>query len=305
MHHFYLPPAQCRPPLLQLTGGEAHHARDVLRLAQGDRVTVLDGAGRQFLCEALDFDRQSVSLGVLETTTTSAPSVRVTLIQAVPRGKIMESIIQKAAELGAARIVPLLSERVAIRLSGGEAKEKAEKWRQCAIEAIKQCGQPWLPEVEEPLALPVLLAKGASFDLALVGSLQGDGRASAPLFCGIRGATGSPSANRWRVDRAGRGFHRRGIGHDPRRRRASDRFRPAGLAQRNRRNLHLVNNPLRTPFRLFPFINWIPSVDNIFGREAGGGDRQKRSFARGRARQTLIGMRLQFTQFAFHYTHNA
>ena len=176
MHHFYLPPAQCRPPLLQLTGGEAHHARDVLRLAQGDRVTVLDGAGRQFLCEALDFDRQSVSLGVLETTTTSAPSVRVTLIQAVPRGKIMESIIQKAAELGAARIVPLLSERVAIRLSGGEAKEKAEKWRQCAIEAIKQCGQPWLPEVEEPLALPVLLAKGASFDLALVGSWQGDGR---------------------------------------------------------------------------------------------------------------------------------
>jgi 16S rRNA (uracil1498-N3)-methyltransferase len=176
MHRFYLPPAQCRPPLLELTGGEAHHARDVLRLAKGERVTVLDGAGRQFLCEALDFDRQSVSLGVLETTTTSPPSVRVTLIQAVPRGKIMESIIQKAAELGAARVVPLLSERVAMRLSGGQARDKAEKWRQCAVEAIKQCGQPWLPEVEEPLTLPALLAKGASFDLALAGSLQGDGR---------------------------------------------------------------------------------------------------------------------------------
>jgi 16S rRNA (uracil1498-N3)-methyltransferase len=176
MHRFYLAPAQCRPPLLQLTGGEAHHARDVLRVAKGDRVTVLDGAGRQFLCAARDFDRQSVSLDVIETSAAPAPSARVTLIQAVPKGRIIESIIQKAAELGAARVVPLLSERVAIRLSGGEAKDKAEKWRQCAIEAIKQCGQPWLPEVEEPLTLPALLAKGAAFDLALVGSLQGDGR---------------------------------------------------------------------------------------------------------------------------------
>ncbi|MGA2542200.1 MAG: RsmE family RNA methyltransferase [Verrucomicrobiota bacterium] len=176
MHRFYLPAGQCRPPLLELTGREAHHARDVLRLEQGGRVTVLDGAGRQFLCEVRDWDRQRVRLAVTGTTTAAAPSTRITLIQAVPKGKLMESIIEKATELGVARVVPLLSERVATRLDGAAAKDKAEKWRQCAIEAIKQCGQPWLPEVEEPLALPALLAQGVSFDLALVGSLQGDGR---------------------------------------------------------------------------------------------------------------------------------
>jgi len=176
MHRFYLPPAQCRPPLLELTGREAHHARDVLRLQPGARVAVLDGAGRQFLCEVRDCDRHRVSLAVTGETAAPAPAARITLIQAVPKGKIFESILQKATELGVARVVPLLSERVALRLDAAGAKDKAEKWRQCAIEAIKQCGQPWLPEVEEPLSLRALPARGAAFDLALVGSLQGDGR---------------------------------------------------------------------------------------------------------------------------------
>jgi 16S rRNA (uracil1498-N3)-methyltransferase len=182
MHRFYLPPAQCRPPLLELTGREAHHARDVLRLERGGRVTVLDGAGGQYFCEVRDGDRHGVRLAVLSATAAAAPAARITLIQAVPKGKIFESILQKATELGVARVVPLLSERVATRLDGVEGREKAEKWRQCAIEAIKQCGQPWLPEVEEPLSLPVLLARGASFDLALVGSLQGDGRHARVWF---------------------------------------------------------------------------------------------------------------------------
>lgn len=176
MHRFFLPPAQCRPPLLELTGREAHHARDVLRLQPGDRAAVLDGAGRQFLCEVRDCGRHRVSLAVTGETAAPAPSARITLIQAVPRGKLMESIIQKAAELGVARVVPLLSARVALRLDAAGAADKAEKWRQCAIEAIKQCGQPWLPDVEAPLPLRALLARGLSFDLALVGSLQGDGR---------------------------------------------------------------------------------------------------------------------------------
>jgi 16S rRNA (uracil1498-N3)-methyltransferase len=181
MHRFYLPPEQCRPPILELTGREAHHARDVLRLEPGERAAVLDGAGKQFLCEVRECDRRRVLLAVTGETAAPAPSARITLLQAVPKGKIFESIIQKAAELGVARVQPLLTERVAMRLDAAGAKDKAEKWRQTAVEAIKQCGQPWLPEVGEPLTLSALLAGGVSFDLALVGSLQGDGR--HPRLC--------------------------------------------------------------------------------------------------------------------------
>jgi 16S rRNA (uracil1498-N3)-methyltransferase len=182
MHRFYLSPAECHPPLLTLSGGEAHHARDVLRLGQGGEVTVLDGAGRQFLCAINGFDRYQVTLAVNQTITAPAPPARITLVQAIPKGKLFESIIQKATELGAARIIPLLSERVATRLDAAAALDKAEKWRQTVIEAIKQCGQPWLPEVVEPLSLPALLDRGDKYDLALVGSLQGDGRHPRQYF---------------------------------------------------------------------------------------------------------------------------
>ena len=66
MHRFHLPPAQCRPPLLELPGREAHHARDVLRMKPGEPAAVLDGAGRQFLCEVRDCDRHRVTLAVTD-----------------------------------------------------------------------------------------------------------------------------------------------------------------------------------------------------------------------------------------------
>ena len=147
MHRFYLPPAQSRDDTLFLTGGEAHHAMHVLRLRQGERVVVLDGAGQELLCEALKPGPHSVQLAVVQRNRVHPLPCQITLLQAVPKGKIIEGIIQKATELGAHRIVPLLSDRVTARLDEESAADKAEKWRTVAIEAIKQCGSAWLPQV--------------------------------------------------------------------------------------------------------------------------------------------------------------
>jgi 16S rRNA (uracil1498-N3)-methyltransferase len=176
MHRFYLPPAQCQGPTLGLTGPEAHHALDVLRLRKGDTVGVLDGAGREFECTVRGIDRKTVTLEVCQTYSSPAPDCRVTLVQAIPKGKLLETIIQKATELGACRVVPLLSERVATRLDNDAGAHKAGKWQQIAVEAIKQCGQRWLPQVETPATLPALLAGGERFDLSLVGALRADAR---------------------------------------------------------------------------------------------------------------------------------
>jgi 16S rRNA (uracil1498-N3)-methyltransferase len=97
---------------------------------------------------------------------------QVTLIQAIPKGKLFDAIVQKATELGVARIVPLLSERVVTQLDDEKADAKAEHWRTTAIEAIKQCGSAWLPTIDIPITLKSFLARSDSFDLALVGSLQ-------------------------------------------------------------------------------------------------------------------------------------
>ena len=80
----------------------------------------------------------------------------ITLLVAIPKGKLIESIIQKAVELGAHHIIPLLTDRVITQLDDEGAEHKREKWQQVAIEAIKQCGAVWLPKVEAPVTISPL-----------------------------------------------------------------------------------------------------------------------------------------------------
>jgi len=170
--HFYLPPEQCAGEVLRLEGREAHHALHVLRVKRGEPVIVLDGRGQEFFCEITDASRGAMTLQVKRKNSVPPPCCRITLLQAVPRGKIIESIIQKAVELGAHRIVPLLTERVVTHLDGNEGTNKRDKWQLVAIEAIKQCGAAWLPEIETPATIEQFLSRQDKFDLTLVGSLQ-------------------------------------------------------------------------------------------------------------------------------------
>ena len=172
MHRFYLPPTECKAGPLMLAGTEAHHAIRVLRVRRGERVTVLDGDGGEVLCDIVDFDRDKVQLAVVEKKAVPPPPCSITLLQAIPKGKIIESIIQKATELGVARVVPLLTERVVTDLDEKHAERKAEKWQHVAIEAIKQCGAAWLPRVEAPVTPKEFLARKEPFELPLIASLQ-------------------------------------------------------------------------------------------------------------------------------------
>jgi 16S rRNA (uracil1498-N3)-methyltransferase len=182
MRRFFLPPAQCHAERLELTGGEAHHAADVLRVKPGETAAILDGAGGEFLCRIHSVARKKIILDVESRARDPAPACRITLVQAIPKGQIFEAIVQKATELGVGRVVPLLSERVAVRLDGRAAEQKREKWRQTAVEAIKQCGQRWLPEIALPVRPPAWLAQGEKFDLDLLGSLQEDRRHAREYF---------------------------------------------------------------------------------------------------------------------------
>ena len=172
MHRFHLPPSECRGETLTLAGAEAYHALRVLRVQDGERVTVLDGAGAILNCEVTGHTRDTLALRVRERNSAAPLPCAITLLVGVPKGKIIESIIQKATELGVTRIVPLLSERVVTQLDADGAEAKAEKWQHIALEAIKQCGSPWLPRVELPMTPGAFLAQGEKNNLALVGSLE-------------------------------------------------------------------------------------------------------------------------------------
>lgn len=180
MHRFYIPPAAWNPDDLRLGESESHHALNVLRLKPGERVVVFNGNGVEATAEVrADSDKHAVRLLVRQQIKTPPLPCRITLAQAVPKGKNMDLIVQKAVELGAGEIAPLLSERTVTRLEDeSDLAGKQEKWQTVAVEAAKQCGQNWLPGVARPQSPRAFFqARGANaFDLMLIASLQSDSR---------------------------------------------------------------------------------------------------------------------------------
>lgn len=174
MHRFYIAPNKWNADALRLTSAEAHHARDVLRLKAGDKVVVFNGRGREITAGIDSLGKDEIALRKLHENATASLRCRVTLGQAIPKGKNMDLIVQKAVELGAAEIAPIISDRTIVRLDPEEAAQKQSKWQTIAIEAAKQCGQNWLPEVHTPRTLAQFFESKTRFDLQLIGSLQSD-----------------------------------------------------------------------------------------------------------------------------------
>ncbi len=172
MHRFYLAPNDW--PTATLAGSEAHHARSVLRLGPGDRAVLFDGRGREATAEIVSLDAGAVQLRILQEAVTPPLRARISLAQAIPKGKNMDLIVQKAVEIGAAEIFPLLSARTVVQLDPESAVQKQAKWQTVALEAAKQCGQNWLPHVYLPRTPDEFFRESAAtgYDLRLIGSLQ-------------------------------------------------------------------------------------------------------------------------------------
>jgi 16S rRNA (uracil1498-N3)-methyltransferase len=172
MPRFYIPPHAWNPDKLALDPGEMHHALNVLRMKEGDRATVFNGQGVEATVEVAKAGKDALVLRKIQVSKTPPLAAEITLGQAVPKGKNMELIVEKATELGVAAIAPLLSERTVVRCDEDEALSKREKWQRTVIEAAKQCGQNWLPRVAKPVTPKDFFAQKDKYDLMLIASLQ-------------------------------------------------------------------------------------------------------------------------------------
>jgi 16S rRNA (uracil1498-N3)-methyltransferase len=174
MHRFYVMPENWNadPPVLR--EAELHHARDVLRLEPGERVVVFNGRGHEIMAEITKVTRKEIQMRKLHETRVPPLRCEIMLAQAIPKGKNMDLIVQKAVELGAAKIAPIISDRTIVHLQDKEAVQKQAKWQQVAVEAAKQCGQNWLPTVQIPRKLSDFFDGIAPLQIRLIGSLQSD-----------------------------------------------------------------------------------------------------------------------------------
>jgi 16S rRNA (uracil1498-N3)-methyltransferase len=183
-------PATANPTEVRLSAGESHHLVAVNRARKGETVIVFDGKGMEWTATLVEADKRAARL-VVQSARQAAPlPYSITLGQALPKAGGMDAIVRKATELGAARIVPLESERTQVRLEAERSEKKAGKWQAAALEAAKQCGNPWLPRIDPVQPVAAFMDSAAGFDLKLIASLQPDARRLKAVLAAFRAAQG-------------------------------------------------------------------------------------------------------------------
>lgn len=187
--------AFCQPPSgepteIVLTPEESHHLVTVNRARLGDTVVAFNGRGAEWVCELAGDRRSGATLKVRSRQDTKPLPYELTLAQALPKGPGMDAIVRKATEIGAARIVPVESERTQVHFDGDRSEKKIEKWQTAALEAAKQCGNPFLPEIAPVTKVDAVIAGAGEYDLRLIASLAPDATSLKPALAAYRAAHG-------------------------------------------------------------------------------------------------------------------
>ncbi|MGE5404024.1 MAG: 16S rRNA (uracil(1498)-N(3))-methyltransferase [Candidatus Saccharibacteria bacterium] len=150
MRRFYANSSSVSNEIIRISGDEARHIARVLRMEPGDRITVFDGTGLEYLVELTSVGHDVEGQIITQEPAGIEPPVKITLVQGLAKGEKMELIIQKAVELGVHKIIPVYTEYAVVKLDDKKARDKVERWQRIALEACKQCGRS-VPPVVEPV----------------------------------------------------------------------------------------------------------------------------------------------------------
>ena len=172
MPRFFIEPSQIGTAgdgsrTVLVMGDDAAHITKSLRMKPGERVTVCDGDCGEYDC-VVRKTGDTVTLDVCEERrSASKPPYRAVVYQALVKGDKFDTVIQKAAECGACRIVPFISERCVVRLTEKDAEKKRSRWQRIALEAAKQCGRGRVPEVAPLMDFSSAVREAAKSSIAL------------------------------------------------------------------------------------------------------------------------------------------
>ena len=166
MHRFFIPKPFKQE--MQITGQDAHHIMDVLRMGPGDPLQVVADDGISFLGKITAVSTNTVTVLAQEILREShEPDVQISLLQGLAKGEKMELIIQKSVEIGVAEIFPLAMDHSVVVLDRSKAGKKTERWQKIAEAAAKQSKRDVIPAVHEVMTLGQVLQK-EKWDLLLI-----------------------------------------------------------------------------------------------------------------------------------------
>jgi 16S rRNA (uracil1498-N3)-methyltransferase len=158
----------------EIDGNAANHITRVLRLRNGDELTVFDGRGGEYAARIDIIRKDTVLIDVRDHRALTRESpLHLTLAQGISRGERMDLVIQKATELGVTRIAPLLTERTVVKLDATQAERKLQHWQGILIAACEQCGRNTLPKLDEPTTLREFVRNAPATDTRVLLSPEG------------------------------------------------------------------------------------------------------------------------------------
>ena len=132
----------------------AAHIGRVLRMTAGDKISLFNGDGHDYLAEISEASKKNVSVNIIEAQANPSESpLQLHLGQVISRGDRMDFTIQKSVELGVNTITPLFSERCGVKLSGERLAKKQQQWQKIVISACEQSGRSVVPEVRQAMTL--------------------------------------------------------------------------------------------------------------------------------------------------------
>lgn len=158
---FHAPPDSFKHGAITLLGDQARHLREVLRLKPGDEVYVFDGLGHEFRCTVSSARRDSADLRIDAEVQPAKPEsqLQLNLCVALLKGEKFDLVVQKATELGVTQVTPLMTRYADVHLrDAADASKRVARWQRIAMEAAKQSGRAFVPEISLPVAFDQALA---------------------------------------------------------------------------------------------------------------------------------------------------
>ena len=167
MPRFFVPQRDVVDGKARLQGGEFRHLQRVLRLREGDGVTLFDDAGIEHEGVIVSLSPRVATVRITASVAPARESpIAVTLYQGVPKGRKMDLIVEKATELGAVAIVPFVSAFGTTSVAA--AQSKRDRWGRIALAAAKQSGRTAIPEIGATLTFPEVVTAAAAMQRALL-----------------------------------------------------------------------------------------------------------------------------------------
>lgn len=152
-----------------INGDDAFHISRTLRMKSGEEINLTSTDGTEYKTVIEYIDRDTVHLNVLSVSLNqSEPKIFSRLFQALAKGDKMETVIQKAVELGVSEIYPVESSRCVVQLDEKRASKKLERWQKISEEAAKQCGRGIIPKVYAPIPYSTALSEMVKSDLYFI-----------------------------------------------------------------------------------------------------------------------------------------